>query len=112
MSEFLRGVGVGAAVLALAIGRSIGLQSPRRSKGGRTLKMGGQQGRGDPPFGRSRFWHLQFAGDGEPWSDGQPWVWNGPARDHQHAVQQARKDLKADFPDFPEDARLTVCVER
>ena len=79
---------------------------PRRSVGGRTLKLGGLQGRGDPPFSRARLWHLEFD------DDGRPCVWNGTAASAIAAVQQARADLAADHPDFDASARLTVCVER
>jgi hypothetical protein len=82
------------------------LTPSRRSVGGRTLKLGGLQGRGDPPLSRARMWHLGFD------DDGRPCVWNGTAASAIAAVQQARADLAADHPDFDCGARLTVCVER
>ena len=80
--------------------------TPRRSTGGRTLRMGGNQGRGDPALSRARMWHLEFD------DDGRPAVWNGTAANALAAVAQARADLAADHPDFDASARLSVCVER
>lgn len=76
---------------------------------GRTINVGGNQGRGDPPATRhplDRAWRLEYE------CQGARYVWTGVARNQAAAETVARADL-CDNPEFsPALARLVVCLEQ
>lgn len=77
----------------------------------RTINVGGNQGRGDPPLSRVaidlRGWWLEFD------NDGAPVIWHGEAADEKTAETCARNELARKHADFDrEGARLVACIER
>ncbi len=77
---------------------------------GRTIDVGGNQGRGDPALTarhlRLTSWSLEFRTP-----HGAPLVWRGDAASAQAAERLARLELERDHPDAA-GARLVACVER